>query len=306
MTQNWASMENKTAIQKLSIALVLRAKSKDYNQFLKLRLSSLVVFSAMIGYLVAAGHALNWAELGRLLLGGFLVVGASNGLNQIIEKNSDRLMTRTHNRPMAAGRMSVTEGLLVSMIAGVIGIAVLSVFNTLTAVLALLSLISYAFVYTPLKKVNSIAVTIGALPGALPVLIGYTAFSGTLTWEILIIFALQFFWQYPHFWSIAWQLNSDYKKAGIKLLPGNGSLNRNTAKIILMFTLALVPMSLLLLINDRFIIWGVVVSIIMGSYLSFFAFKLFKSLDSKDARKLMFASFAYLPIVLIVLLIALK
>lgn len=294
------------SIDNKSLSWSLSSKFRDYSQFLKLRLSSLVVFSAVIGALIAmSGTAVEWIALARLSLGGFLVVGASNGINQIIERRSDKLMTRTFDRPVASGRMSVAEASILALLLGGMGVWILSGFNYLTGALSLMSLVLYAFAYTPLKKISPIAVTIGAIPGALPVLIGYAAISGTMSYEILVVFALQFVWQYPHFWSIAWRLHDDYSKAGIKLLPAGQEPDERSAKYILIYTLLLVPMSIILPVFGAFHWLGWVALIASSFYLVYYAWLLFKSKDEDAAKKLMFASFIYLPIILITSLIAL-
>ena len=186
-----------------------------YNQLVKTRLTFLVVLSAAITYATAAfNQGFNWFDLTILIVGGTLVTGAANGINQIIEKNFDKLMVRTANRPVATHRMSITEAVIASALMGIAGVALIGLFlNPLAGVIAFISLLLYAFIYTPMKRISPISVFVGAFPGALPVLIGYTAFSNTLSYEALLLFGVQFFCQCPHFWSIAGILDDDYKRA---------------------------------------------------------------------------------------------
>jgi heme o synthase len=195
------------------------SKIRDYAQFIKLRLASLVVLSAAIGYVIGA-QEVDWKKMLMLILGGFLVTGASNGFNQIIERNLDKLMDRTQGRPLPQERMSVNESFIIAAIMGLMGIAILWIFmNPLSGVLGMLALILYTVVYTPLKQMTPFAVFVGAFPGAIPPLLGHVASTsgfGEIQFEAWLLFVMQFMWQFPHFWAIAWVLDEDYKKAGIK------------------------------------------------------------------------------------------
>ena len=274
------------------------AKLKDYIQFIKLRLSVLVVFSAGIGYAMAWDESSSITGLLWVLFSGFLITGAANGLNQIIERESDKLMTRTSNRPVATGRMSVVEGLSICLLFGTIGVCILAVYmNEMSAWLGFISLCLYAFIYTPLKKVSSIAVLIGAFPGALPVLIGYTAVTGRVTYEALLLFSVQFFWQFPHFWAIAWLLNEDYSKAGIRLLPNESFPTRKTALQILVYTSVLIPLSMLWWNFGFTTLTAAVICLIVSLVFGWYALRLYRECSNQLAKKLMFASFFYLPIV---------
>ena len=195
---------------------IVSLKIQDYVQLLKLRLTFLVVFSAAITFAYAAKGNLVWAELLLMVLGGFFTTASANGFNQVIERESDKLMKRTQMRPMPTERMSAMEGTIASIIMGIAGIAILTLcFNVITGVLALFSIITYSFIYTPLKTRSSIAVFVGAIAGAMPPLLGYVAYSNQFGFEPGIMFAIQFIWQFPHFWSLAWVLDDDYKKAGM-------------------------------------------------------------------------------------------
>ena len=209
---------------------IVSQKIKDYAQLAKLRLSFLVVFSAVIGYIFGVTGFYNITNILWLALGGTLVVGASNTINQIIERDIDKLMARTQNRPLPAERMNTLEAILAAGVMGIAGILVLTYFfNPISGVLAAISLLSYAFIYTPLKRISSIAVFVGAIPGALPPMIGYVCATGKIDFVAVVLFSIQFIWQFPHFWAIAWVLFDDYKKAGIMLLPSASGKTRMSA-----------------------------------------------------------------------------
>lgn len=290
-------MENISQNQVIAVSNFSQ-KVTDYNQLVKTRLTFLVVLSAVITYATAAfNQGIVWFDMFILIIGGTLVTGSSNGINQIIEKNYDKLMVRTANRPVATNRMSVTEAVIVSSLMGVVGVLLMGYYlNTLSGGIAALSLLLYAFIYTPMKRISPISVFIGAFPGALPVLIGYTAFSGTLNYEALILFGVQFFWQFPHFWSIAWILDDDYKRAGFKMLPTYAK-DKKSALITLAFTICLLPIGLMPTFEGYTGLTSGIVAIAGGLMLSYFSFRLYKTCDNKDAKRLMFASFLYLPLV---------
>lgn len=221
------------------------AKAGAYVQLLKFRLSLLVAFSCAFGFVLASSNT-NFYTLFMLFAGGFLLSGASVTINQVIEKDYDKLMTRTMNRPIPTGRVSVQEAIVFSIICFALSIVILAACsNVLTVILSIVSMILYCFVYTPLKRVGSIAVFVGAIPGALPPLLGWVAATGTISYEALLIFGIQFIWQFPHFWAIAWVADDDYKKAGFKLLPVGGKKDINTAIQIMIYTLFLLPLGLL-------------------------------------------------------------
>lgn len=294
-------MSKETSISKQSFGKAIAAKLKDYHILVKFRLSFIVVFSAGIGYLFAGGAQSSFF---LFLIGGFLITAASNALNQIIESDTDQLMTRTANRPLATGRMQNTEAIIAAGLMAVSGIAILWVwFNELSALLGALSLISYAFLYTPLKKVSPIAVFIGAFPGAMPPLIGFAAASGSIDDLAVLLFCVQFVWQFPHFWSIAWVANDDYTKGGFHLLPSVKGISKASALHIVAYTILLIPVSLLMFILGYTGIVSAVIVLITGLLFLLQTIKLYKSCSAKDARSLMFGSFLYLPIVLIALLV---
>lgn len=279
-------------------------KIQDYVQLLKLRLTFLVVFSAAITFAYAAKGNLVWTELLLMVLGGFFTTASANGFNQVIERESDKLMKRTQMRPMPTDRMSAMEGTIASILMGIAGIAILTLcFNVITGVLALFSIITYSFIYTPLKTRSSIAVFVGAIAGAMPPLLGYVAYSNHFGFEPGIMFAIQFIWQFPHFWSLAWVLDDDYKKAGMYLMPSSEGRSKSSAFQIMLYTLILIPVSLLPL---KFGMAGytlAIVSLVAGVVFFMQSVKLYRQCSIKAARELMFGSFLYLPIVQITLLI---
>jgi protoheme IX farnesyltransferase len=277
-------------------------KLKDYGQLLKLRLSSLVVFSAVVSYLMAAENP-DWTTAVLLTLGGFLVTGASNSFNQIIEKDLDRMMSRTENRPMPNSRLSHTEALVFSSIIGIAGIFILWYFmNPLSGILGLAALVSYVGIYTPLKRITPFAVFVGAFPGAIPPMLGWVAVSGEMSIQAIILFAIQFMWQFPHFWALAWILDDDYKKAGFLMLPAADGRSKTSALQVMVYTAGLIPIGILPYV---FLMAGpisAVITTICGIYFMAKAIKLHKTLEIADARKLLYASFVYLPVVQLALL----
>jgi protoheme IX farnesyltransferase len=273
--------------------------TRAYLALAKPRLSSLVVFSAVIGYILASDiEAINGWALLAFGIGSFLITASANTINQIAERDLDKLMTRTCMRPLPTGRLSVTQAVLFTLVTGFAGLALLMFFtNFLTVLFAFLSLVLYAFVYTPLKKVSNLAVLVGAIPGALPPLIGWIAVTGHLGVEAFILFAIQFIWQFPHFWAIAWVLDDDYKKAGFRLLPGNGGRDVNTALQIMIYTLWLIPFGLMPLFFGISGPISALIATLAGSFFLALTFHLMKDCSSKSAKRIMFASFIYLPVV---------
>ncbi len=273
-------------------------------ELLKPRLSFLVSFSSGFGYILATSESINWLILASLMLGGYLVSGSSVIINQIIERKYDSLMSRTADRPIPSGRLSVDEAILVAIISGVGGLGILwMVTNPVTVLLSLVSLILYAFVYTPLKRVGPIAVFVGAIPGALPPFIGWVAATGTMGYEPGILFGIQFIWQFPHFWAIAWVSDEDYKKAGFKLLPNGGRKDFTTAVNIMIYTLFLLPLGLLPAYFEITGLTSAIVATVCGILFLAQTFTLMKDNSRKSALRIMFGSFIYLPIVQIAFLL---
>lgn len=288
----------KTAYFQVSLA----DKANDYAQLFKMRLSSLVVFSSVIGYLMAVGSGIDFYKIIWLALGGLCVTWSANAINEVLEKDYDRLMKRTMNRPLPAGRMNVTEALLAAGIFGVVGIVVMWLnFNALSAMLSAVSLLLYAFVYTPLKRISPVAVFVGAIPGALPPLIGFVSATNTIAFEGVLLFLVQFLWQFPHFWAIAWVAYDDYKHAGYKLLPSDEGRTRTTALQSILYVIALMG-SAYALHYFGFTGWtSTIVLALCGCYFLFRAILLYKECTVEAARRLMFASFIYLPVSLLAL-----
>jgi len=282
-----------------SLALANQAlKVKGYFKLLKFRLASLVVFSGGVGYILGAQSEIEYGQLALFALAGLLVTGSSNAINQIIEKDLDKLMTRTMNRPLPTGVISVKEALLFAAITGATGIFIfIQYFNNYSALLALVSLLLYGFAYTPMKTRNPIAVLIGAIPGALPPMIGWVAVTNKFGLEPGILFAIQFIWQFPHFWAIAWVLDDDYKKAGIKLLPSEGGRDLNTAFKIMIYTLLLIPLGFMPWMLGMTGINSALIALVCGILFLAQTFYLMKECSRKAALQIMFGSFLYLPIV---------
>lgn len=274
-----------------------RLKVRAYAELLKPRLSFLVAFSSAFGYALGA-TSVDWGVLALVMVGGFLVSGSAVIINQLLEQSYDAVMSRTKDRPLPTGRVSRDEAILLSILCAAVGLTLLWwSTNPVVVVLSFVSLILYAFVYTPLKRVGPIAVFVGAIPGALPPFIGWVAATGTMGYEPGILFGIQFIWQFPHFWAIAWVADDDYKKAGFKLLPGGGKRDLNTAVNIMIYTLFLLPLGIL---PTLFGITGNVsaaVATVCGILFLAQTFSLMKTNSRKSALRIMFGSFIYLPIV---------
>lgn len=273
-------------------------KLKAYIALLKCRLSFLVAFSGAIGYMLASSTSLDWNRFLFFVAGGFLATGSANIINQIIEKDFDKLMKRTMNRPLPTGVLNNTEAMFFSLLSGATGLFFLFAFvNEFSAILTLVSMLLYAFVYTPLKRKGPIAVFVGAFPGALPPLIGWVAMQGKITHEAIIIFMIQFIWQFPHFWAIAWVADEDYKRAGFKLLPSTGGKDLNTAFTIMIYTLLLIPLGLLPTFVGITGLNSGIVATLFGVLFLMQTFQLMKKCSRKAALQMMFGSFVYLPVV---------
>lgn len=293
-----------STVQPVSGLAFVLFKAKAFVELLKVRLSMLVAFSCAFGYALATKGSVNWEVLIMLFTGGFLLSGASGAINQVIERDFDKVMTRTQNRPLPTSRLTVQEANIFAGVCLIVSLFILWMYtNPLTVLLSFVSMILYSFVYTPLKRVGSVAVFVGAIPGALPPLLGWVAATGLISHEALIIFGIQFVWQFPHFWAIAWVADEDYKKAGFKLLPSGGGKDHNTAVQIMIYTLFLIPLGLL---PAKFGITGLdsaIVATVCGA--AFFAqtFSLLKTGSRQSALRIMFGSFLYLPIVQIAYLL---
>ena len=278
-------------------------KFRSYFDLTKFRLSSTVVFSSAIGFTLASDKIV-WSKLILFSIAAFATTAAANIINQIIERNLDKLMTRTENRPLPSGRLSVKEAAVFGWIMAAVAMYILFYeFNYKEGLLALLSMILYGFVYTPLKRVGVIAVAVGALPGAFPPMIGWVAAVNHFGLEPGILFAIQFFWQFPHFWAIAWVLNDDYTKAGFKLLPSSGGQNLYSAIQIMIYTLFLLPLCWVPFYLGMTGINSAVIAMVFGVLFLAQTFYLMRKVDRKAALQLMFGSFIYLPVVQIAYLL---
>jgi protoheme IX farnesyltransferase len=290
-------------------SLKFAGKLRDYKLLIKFNLSFMVVFSALISYLLAPKvKEYDWVEIGLFFIGGMLVTGSANTINQIVEKDTDALMKRTANRPVASGRMSTQEAWTFALLSGVGGVLILLHFNFLSAALAAFSLFVYAFVYTPLKKVSSAAVLVGAIPGSLPCLIGWAAGNDDLSAGGWILFALQFFWQFPHFWAIAWIAHKDYTTAGFRLLPSGEGPTKYSALQAIMYSLLLLPVGVLPYFfggdNGHGMSGLIALVIVLVANLAMVmqCVRLYRDMTVKAARRVMFSSYIYLPVVLLSLL----
>ena len=302
-----------------SLDVSMKTKVKDYMQLVKFTLSFTVVFSCVICYLIAPTVVeFDWKMIGILFVAGMLVTGSANAINQAVEKETDAQMKRTGNRPVAAGRMSQNEAYTFALIAGLAGVALMwTFFNIDAALLSLFSLFLYAYIYTPLKKVNSIAVLVGAFPGALPCLIGWVAGTGVISpfasvtlangeeisnlagWSL---FGIQFLWQFPHFWAIAWVAHQDYSRVGFKLLPSDKGPTKFTALQAVMYSVLMIPVGLL---PFYFGLTGTVsmwIVLFANIFMIVQSVRLYSEMSVKAARRVMFSSYIYLPIVLLALL----
>jgi protoheme IX farnesyltransferase len=284
----------------------LSSKLRDYRMLVKFSLSFMVVFSAVVSFLLAPQNHFNLKMILLLFAGGFLVTGSANAINQVVEKDTDAMMKRTASRPVASGRMSVAEGWAFAIIAGVVGVFILAYFfNFWSAGLAAFSLFLYAFIYTPLKKVNSISVLVGAVPGALPCLIGWAAgfYDDPISWQGgWALFAIQFFWQFPHFWAIAWIAHKDYEGAGFKLLPSVEGPTKYSAIQAIIYSVLLIPVGVLPYFVGMSSWISLVIILIANVFMIWLSVLLYMQMEKKAARRVMFASYIYLPVVLLALL----
>ncbi len=282
------------------------SKLKDYKELTKFTLSFTVVFICVICFLLVPDNGYDWKMVCLLFIAGMLITGSANAINQAVEKDTDAVMKRTATRPVASGRMSQQEAYTFALIAGLVGVLMMwYFFNLSSALISAFSLFLYAYIYTPLKKVNSIAVLIGGFPGALPCLIGWAAgfYGQEISWTGgLILFGIQFIWQFPHFWAIAWVSHQDYSKAGFKLLPADKGPTRFTALQALMYSVLMLPVGILpnyIKLTGEVSMW-----IVIGCNLIMVwqCIRLYREMDVKAARRVMFSSYIYLPIVFLALL----
>jgi len=295
-------MEQVTVKQQSSLNIA--GKVKDYMMLIKFSLSFMVVFSAVISYLLAPKVVeYDWLHIILLFIGGLLVTGSANTVNQIVEKDTDAMMARTAKRPVASGRMQPAEAWAFAIIAVVAGLFILGYcFNWLSAGLALFSWFVYAYMYTPLKKVSAVSVLLGAVPGALPCLIGWAAGQDELSVGGWVLFAIQFFWQFPHFWAIAWIAHKDYSNAGFKLMPSVEGPTKYSAVQSIIYSLVLIPVGTLPYLVGMSGMMSFVIVGIANLFMLWQSIRLYREMEKKAARRVMFTSYIYLPIVLLALL----
>lgn len=295
-------MSNRIQAPVRTVSVGLKDWLQDVELLVKFRLSGFVVFSSVVAYAIAAGDQFSFSALVLLICGGCGITFAANALNEILEADYDALMPRTANRPLAAKRWSISSALVFAGFSSLIGITLLAILNPLTSFLGTLSLVSYAFIYTPLKRYSPAAVFVGAFPGALPVMIGMIAHDGGITQEAFFLFAVQFIWQFPHFWAIGFVSFEQYRGAGYKLLSQEGDeIDPRLGKQTLIYTCLLIPV-LIAGLAAGLINWiGFIAMILLSGYFIYKAWAFYKSFNKDTARSLMFSSFIFLPLALIVL-----
>ena len=298
--QNIRGNMNSTVISETKI--VMDTLLSDLKQLTKVGLSLSVVFSSVAGYLLAV-DVVNFTTLLLLALGGFFMVGASNAFNQVIEKDTDALMLRTMNRPLPTGRMSVNFAMFVAILFTILGLAILYSINPKTALFGAISIFLYTSVYTPLKSVTPLTVFVGAIPGAIPFMLGWVAATNQFGIEAGMLFMIQFFWQFPHFWAIGWLQFEEYKKAGFNMLPMN-TKDKSAVKQIIFYTVIMILVSIapVLKVSGDFYIYPLtaVIVALLGIVMLYYGVKLHKSEQNTDARKLMLASVLYITIVQVI------
>lgn len=274
----------------------------DFKEITKMRLSLSVVFSSVAGYLLGV-ESIDFATVILLSLGGYFMVGASNAYNQIIEKDLDALMDRTKNRPIPAGRMSVNSAFTIAVSFTVLGIITLYIINPKTAMYGAVSIFIYTCIYTPLKTRTPLSVFVGAIPGAIPFMLGWVAARNDFGIEPGTLFAIQFFWQFPHFWAIGWFLFDDYKKGGFFMLP-TGKRDKGTAVQIIMYTVWTILVSIIPVFGFtgdlKLSVVGAIIVFLLGLVMLYYALQLFKLKTTKAAKQLMLSSVIYITLLQIV------
>ena len=269
------------------------------NELTKFRLTLSVVFSSFISYFLGS-ESINFIDLTYLLTGGILIVSSSNIFNQIIERDLDKLMNRTKNRPLPKNKIKINTALLLAITTGVLGIILMYLINIKVAILAAVSIFLYTAIYTPMKLVSPLSVFVGAIPGAFPFMIGWVAATNQIGIEAITLFLMQFFWQFPHFWSIGWSQSDDYKKAGFKMLP-TGKKDKSTSAQILFYSIWAVIISIVPFFgitgNLRLSLFGLIFVIILGVFLIYKSYLLFIDGKNENAKRLMLTSIVYLTLV---------
>lgn len=303
----WANTELISQRSEIGKSLIwaVTAKIADYLQLVKFKLSALVVITTALGYLIALRN--SWlivsGHFALTLIGAFLVVGAANAFNQIIERNTDALMERTQNRPLPSGRMSLWEAMTVAILMALIGLTILSLFaNWLTSALAATALVIYVLLYTPLKRKSEFCILIGAISGAIPPAMGWVAVRNELSQEALALFALQFLWQFPHFWAIAWMYRHDYKRIGFRILPVNGDPNSVSRQTIL-YTISTVLLSSYPLLAGKVSGFYALGLIALSFWFVSAALRFHRFRTRSSAKNLLCVADSYLPLVLVLWLL---
>ena len=277
----------------------------DFKQLTKVGLSLSVVFSSVAGYLLAV-QTVDYKIIFLLAVGGYCVVGASNAFNQIIEKEPDAIMTRTKNRPVPTGRMSVNVAMTIAISLLVIGLLMLYNINGKTALFGAISVFLYTSAYTPLKPITPLSVFVGAIPGAIPFMLGWVAATGQFGIEAGVLFMIQFFWQFPHFWAIGWLQFDEYKKAGFNMMPTNEK-NRKAVKLIILYTIIMLLVSVVPVFHitgDLYLLpVSAIIIFILGLIMLYYGIKLYKEQTDLMARKLMLSSVLYITLIQIIFVI---
>ncbi|WP_220764948.1 heme o synthase [Flavobacterium sp. UMI-01] len=283
----------------------LKTVFTDFKEITKAGLAISVLFSSIAGYLLGFNeeHPFQWSVLIMLCIGGYCMVGASNAYNQVIEKDIDKLMDRTKNRPVPSGRMSSRNALILATLLTLIGLSLLYMINPKSAMFGAISIFLYTSVYTPLKTVTSLSVFVGAFPGAIPFMLGWVAATGDFGIEAGTLFLIQFFWQFPHFWAIGWFLYEDYEKAGIFMLP-TGKKDKGTALQVILYTVWLLIASLLPALGytgQLYIgLFATIIVFLLGFWMLYYAVRLYKLRTAKAARTLMLVSVSYISLLQLV------
>jgi protoheme IX farnesyltransferase len=281
----------------------MKATLKNYGQLMKFTLSFTVVFTCVICYQLAPNiKSFNWFNILLLTFAGLCITGSANAINQSVEKDTDAQMKRTSNRPVAAGRLTQQQAYAFAIITGILGVGLMLYFNVASALLSAFSLFLYAFIYTPLKKINSIAVLVGAFPGAIPCLIGWIAATNEFSIGGWVLLLIQFLWQFPHFWAIAWVSHNDYSKVGFKLLPAKEGPTRFTAVQSIMYAVLMIPIGFLPYYFHLTGEWSMWVVLAANIFMVVQCVRLYQNMGVQAARRVMFSSYIYLPIVYLSLL----
>jgi protoheme IX farnesyltransferase len=294
-----------TTAADITIQTTKYSKLSGFAKLTKFRLGSLVVFSAVITYLTVASSP-DWRHILALCLGGFFVTSAANGFNQIIEKDLDKLMERTRQRPMPTGVLSNNEALVFCAVLGIAGTILLWVYtNPLSGILGFVCILLYALAYTPLKRVTPFSVFVGAFPGALPTLIGGVAATsgfGEVNFFTFLLFMIQFVWQFPHFWSLAWFNNDDYARADFHLLPSRGGKDEFSKFQVLLYSAFLLMVSILPFVFQFVGLLSTSAAVVCGIALTLQAYNFYRLPTDGNARRLFFVTLVYLPLVQVALM----